>query len=92
MKSAAVIGAKVAQQSVTPDAAMQQLQPIAVKVSALAQQNAVLPIAHSLTQLSDAVTALGKLTPTDAAAIQTASGTLLTATKSVLADCAAVRH
>lgn len=90
--SAAVIGAKIAQQSATPGAAAQQLQPIAVTVSALTRQNAVLPTGHSLIQRSEAIMALEKLTPTDAAGIQTASGTLLTATISVLADCAAARH
>ncbi len=92
LRTVAIIGAKVAQQSLTPAAATQQLQPINDKIGTLAKENAALPIGHSLTQLSDAITAIEKLSPTDLSGIQTGSGTLLTATKAVIASCADIRH
>ena len=88
VKSAAAVGAKVAQGSITQADAAAQLQPIATRVTSLAGQNPSLPIGKGLQQLSDSIIGLQKVsssTPSDA---QTAAASLASATQSVLADCA----
>ncbi len=92
VRSAALVGVKVAQQSLTPAQAAPQLQPIAAQAGTLAKQNASLPIGRGMQQLSDAITALEKASPADASGVQSGAQALLSATKTVLADCAAVRH
>jgi hypothetical protein len=90
VKDAAVIAEKAASGQVTQSQAQTQLAPIAAKVQDLASKNANLPVGTSLTTLSKDITALQKITPSDAAGLKTAGSQLGTDVKAVLSSCAAV--
>lgn len=90
VKDAAVIAEKAASGQVTQSQAQAQLAPIAAKVQDLASKNANLPVGTSLTTLSKDITALQKITPSDAAGLKTAGSQLGTDVKAVLSSCAAV--
>jgi hypothetical protein len=86
-QSAADVGAKVAQGSITQADAAAQLEPIATKVTSLAKENAALPIGKNLQKLSDSIVALQKVSPNTPTDFQAAAETLAAQTKVVLADC-----
>jgi hypothetical protein len=90
VKDASVVAEKAASGQVTQSEAQAQLAPIAAKVQDLASKNANLPVGTSLTTLSKDITALQKITPSDAAALKTAASQLGTDVKAVLSSCAAV--
>jgi hypothetical protein len=87
VQSAAEVGAKVAQGSITQTDAAAQLEPIATKVTSLAKENAALPIGKNLQKLSDSIVALQKVSPNTPTDFQAAAETLAAQTKVVLADC-----
>ncbi|HEY8618800.1 MAG TPA: hypothetical protein VIM01_01825 [Dermatophilaceae bacterium] len=87
VQSAAEVGAKVAQGSITQTDAAAQLEPIAAKVTSLAKENAALPIGKNLQKLSDSIVALQKVSPNTSTDFQAAAETLASQTKGVLADC-----
>ena len=88
LTSAAAVGAKVAQGSITQADAAAQLQPIAASVTTLAGQNASLPIGKGLQQLSDSIIGLQKVSSSAPSDVQAAAASLASATKGVLASCA----
>ena len=88
LKSAAAVGAKVAQGSITQADAAAQLQPIAASVTTLAGQTASLPIGKGLQQLSDSIIGLQKVSSSAPSDVQAATASLASATQSVLASCA----
>lgn len=90
VKDAAVVAEKAASGQVTQSEAQTQLAPIATKVQDLASKNASLPVGTTLTTLSKDITALQKITPSDAAGLKTAASQLGTDVKAVLSSCAAV--
>jgi len=90
VQSAAEVGAKVAQGSITQTDAAAQLEPIATKVTSLAKENAALPIGKNLQKLSDSIVALQKVSPNTPTDFQAAAETLAAQTKIVVADCAAI--
>jgi hypothetical protein len=90
VQSAADVGAKVAQGTITQAEASAQLRPIATEVASLAEKNAALPIGKNLRKLSDSVVALQKVSPDAPTDFQTAAESLASQTKIVVADCAAI--
>lgn len=90
VKDAAAVAEKAASGQVTQSEAQAQLAPIAAKVQDLASKNTNLPVGTSLTTLSKDITALQKITPSDAAGLKTAASQLGTDVKAVLSSCAAV--
>lgn len=89
-QSAADVGAKVAQGTITQAEAAAQLEPIATEVASLAEQNAGLPIGKNLQKLSDSVGSLQKVSPDAATDFQAAAQSLGSQANRVVADCAAV--
>ena len=92
VSTAAQVGLKLANGSITQADATTQLQPVTKHVSDLASQNPALPIATSLKQLSDSVGKVEAISPTNVADVKAAGSQLTTATKDLLASCAAIRH
>jgi len=92
VSTAAQVGLKLANGSITQADATTQLQPVTKHVSDLVSQNAALPIATSLKQLSDSVGKVEAISPTNVADVKAAGSQLTTATKDLLATCAAIRH
>jgi hypothetical protein len=87
LQSAADVGGQIAHGSITQAEAATQLEPIAAKVTVLANDNAALPIGENLQKLSEDITALQKATPNTPTDLQAAAEALATRTKLVLADC-----
>ncbi len=75
-----------------PSAAPVRQTPVTKHVSDLASQNAALPIGASLKQLSDSIGKVEAVSPTNVADVKAAGSQLTTATKDLLASCAAIRH
>ncbi len=92
VSTAAQVGLKLANGSSSQADATTQLQPITKHVSDLASQNAALPIGTSLKQLSDSIAKVEAISPTNVVDVKAAGSQLTTATKDLLASCAAVRH
>ena len=92
VSTAAQVGLKLANGSITQADATTQLQPVTKHVSDLASQNAALPIATSLKQLSESIGKVEAISPTNVADVKAAGSQLTTATKDLLASCAAIRH
>jgi len=92
VSTAAQVGLKLANGSITQAAATTQLQPVTKHVSDLASQNAALPIGTSLKQLADSIGKVEAISPTNVADVKAAGSQLTTATKNLLASCAAIRH
>ena len=92
VSTAAQVGLKLANGSITQADATTRLQPIAKHVSDLASQNASLPVGTSLKQLADSISKVQTISPSNAADVQTAGSQLTTATKDLLTSCAALRH
>jgi hypothetical protein len=92
VSTAAQVGLKLANGSITQAAATTQLQPVTKHVSDLASQNAALPIGTSLKQLSDSIGKVEAISPTNVADVKAAGSQLTTTTKDLLASCAAIRH
>ena len=89
VKDATVVAEKVASGQTSHADAATQLQPIAAKVRDLASKNSGLPVGHALTTLSDSITSLQKLSPSDAAGAQAAVSKIGTDLKAVLSTCTA---
>lgn len=87
VQSAADVGAKVSQGSITQAEAAAQLEPIAAEVTTLAKDNAALPIGTNLQKLSDSIDALKNVSPNTPTDFQKAAEVLASQTKVVLADC-----
>jgi len=92
VSTAAQVGLKLANGSITQANATTQLQPVTKHVSDLASQNAALPIGTSLKQLSDSIAKVEAISPTNVADVKAAGSQLTSATKDLLASCAAIRH
>ncbi len=92
VSTAAQVGLKLANGSITQADATTQLQPVTKHVSDLASQNAALPIGTSLKQLSDSIGKVEAISPTNVADVKAAGSQLTTTTKDLLASCAAIRH
>jgi hypothetical protein len=92
VSTAAQVGLKLANGSITQADATTQLQPVTKHVSDLASQNAALPIGPSLKQLSDSIGKVEAISPTNVADVKAAGSQLTTTTKDLLASCAAIRH
>ncbi len=92
VSTAAQVGLKLANGSLSQAAATAQLAPIQKHVSDLAAQNSALPAAASLTALAASITKIEGVSPSAAADLQTAGTQITTATKDLLSACAAVRH
>ncbi len=92
VSTAAQVGLKLANGSITQAGATTQLQPVTKHVSDLASQNAALPIGTNLKQLSDSIGKVEAISPTNVADVKAAGSQLTTATKDLLASCAAIRH
>ncbi len=88
VKSASDVGAKVAQGVITQAEAAAQLEPIATRMTSLAEQNAALPIGKNLKNLSESVVALQKVSPDAPTSFQSAAESLASQAKIVVADCA----
>jgi len=92
VSTAAQVGLKLGNGSITQAAATTQLQPVTKHVSDLASQNAALPIGPSLKQLSEAIAKVEAISPSNVADVKAAGSQLTTATKDLLSSCAAIRH
>jgi len=92
VSTAAQVGLKLANGSMTQADATARLQPIAKHVSDLATQNASLPVGTSLKQLADSISKVQTISPSKLADVQAGGTQLTTATKDLLTSCAAVRH
>ena len=86
--TAVSVGVKLPAQAVIPAQAQAQLQPVLAKVSTVAAQHAALPIGIKLQKLADAITSVQQLSPTDLAALRSATTSLGSAGKDVVAVCA----
>jgi len=78
------VGVRLGAQSVTPAQAKARLQPILAKVSAVAQQNAALPVGPKLQSLADAITKVENANPTMASQLRSAASDIGSAAKGVL--------
>jgi len=67
------VGVRLGAQSLTPAQAKARLQPILAKVSAVAQQNAALPVGPKLQSLADAITKAENANPTMASQLRSAA-------------------
>ena len=92
VSTAAQVGLKLANGSITQADATAQLQPVTTRVRDLATQNAALPIGTSLQQLSDSIGKVQAASPGNVADVKAAGSQLTTATKDLLSSCAAIRH
>ncbi len=92
VSTAAQVGLKLANSSITQADATARLQPIERHVSDLASQNASLPVGTNLKQLADSISKVQTISPSNAADVKAAGTQLTTATKDLLTSCAAVRH
>jgi len=92
VSTAAQVGLKLANGSITQADATTQLQPVTKHVSDLASQNGALPIGTSLKQLADSIGKVEAISPTNVADVKAAGSQLTTTTKDLLASCAAIRH
>lgn len=90
--TAAQVGLKAANGSLTQPQAAAQLAPIQQHVSDLASQNASLPLAADLTRLADSISKVQGLNSAAVADLQATGTQVTTATKDLLTACAAVRH
>jgi len=84
------VGVRLGAQSLTPAQAKARLQPILAKVSAVAQQNAALPVGPKLQSLADAITKAENANPTMASQLRSAASDIGSAAKGVLGACAQV--
>lgn len=92
LKDVAVVAEQLATQKISQTDAVNKLQPIEKSVSTTGSQNASLPVGKALTQLGTDITAVTKVNTGDTNALTQAAKTLLNDGKSILSDCAAVRH
>lgn len=92
VSTAAQVGLKLANGSITQADATARLQPIEKHVSDLATQNTSLPVGASLKQLADSISKIQTVSPSNAADVRAGGTQLTTASKDLLTSCAAVRH
>lgn len=90
--SAAQVGLKLANGSLSQPEAATQLAPVEKHIADLAAQNASLPLAATLKELTDSIAKVRSANPASAADVQAAGSQVTTATKNLLSGCAAVRH
>ncbi len=89
--SVAQVGLKLAKRVAVQSEATTQLAPVQKHIADLAQ-NASLPLAATLKEVTDSIATVRSANPASAADVQAAGSQVTTATKKLLSSCAAVRH
>ncbi|GAC1444718.1 MAG: hypothetical protein NVSMB55_22020 [Mycobacteriales bacterium] len=92
VSTAAQVGLRLANGSMSQSAAGAQLAPVEKHIADLASQNSSLPIATALKELTDSIAKVRAASPTSPNDVQAAGAQVTTATKDLLSACAAVRH